>query len=86
MTHEIDAYKFRQEIATFKATVAPNDKLRKYLDESKERIRAELLKQSANGNASLERCLLTAICGTIVTEKERAEFAARFLLLDILTE
>jgi len=86
MTYEIDSYKFKQEINTFKTTVAPTDKQRNYLEESKERVRAELLKQSANGNASLERCLLTAICGTIRTKKEQAEFASRLLLLDILTE
>jgi hypothetical protein len=86
---EIDAYKFTNEILTFKNTLAPTMRQRAYLDDTKERMQEELLKTSEKSGQSIERCLLTAICGELHTgssKQQQAEFATRLVLLDLLTE
>ena len=84
--NDLDAYKFQQEIKAFKRTIAPSTYQWGYLEDKKKEIAAELHKQHNTSGHSIERCLLTALCGTLGNKKEQAEFVTRLILLDLLTE
>ena len=84
--YELDAYKFREEIRIFRNTIAPTPKQQTYLTSKKEEVRNEMMEQARKTGLTMERCVLTAICGTLRTKQEQAEFASRLILLDILTE
>jgi hypothetical protein len=85
-THNFDIKKFRKEIELFKRTTAPSDTQWNYLNGKKNEVRKEILDQSKQSGQSIERCMLTAICGTLKTKQQQAEFASRLILLDLLME
>jgi len=84
--HNLDPKRFRKEINLFKQTIAPSDGQWNYLNGKKNEVEREILNQSKNSSQSVERCLLTAICGTLGTKEQQAEFTSRLILLDLLTE
>ena len=84
--HNFDPKRFRKEIALFKKTIAPSDNQWNYLNGTKNNIEKELLDQSTRSGTSVERCMLTAICGTLGNKQQQAEFTSRLILLDLLTE
>lgn len=84
--NNLDIEKLRKEIRTFKKTIAPSDFQWNYLHGKKNDVEKEILKISATSGQSVERCLLTAICGTLGNKQQQAEFASRLILLDLLME
>lgn len=84
--HNLDPKQFRKEIRLFKQTIAPSDKQWNYLNGTKNTIEREILDQSMQTGTTVERCMLTAICGTLGDKQQQAEFTSRLILLDLLTE
>lgn len=85
----INPVNFRQEIKTFKETIAPTDNQWNYLNGKKGDIEMEIKKTARSSHQSQERCLLVAICGELTdksSKQQQAEFATRLLLLDLLME
>lgn len=86
---EIDAYKFRQQIQIFKATLAPSARQLQYLDDKKQEIRHRIIDEAEKASVDVEREMLVCICGELTaksSKQEQAEFATRLILLDLLTE
>jgi len=85
--HNLDPKRFRKEIALFKKTLAPSDNQWNLLNGKKNEVEKYILDQSTRSGTSVERCILTAICGSpIGTAHQQAEFTSRLILLDLLTE
>ena len=84
--YNLDLKRFRKEIVLFKKTIAPSDNQWNYLNGKKNEVEKELLDQSTRSGVSVERCMLTAICGTLGNKQQQAEFTSRLILLDLLTE
>lgn len=84
--HNLDPNRFRKEINLFKKTIAPSGGQWNYLNGKKNEVEKEILETSATSGQSVERCLLTAICGTLGTKEQQAEFTTRLILLDLLME
>ena len=87
--NDLDASKFRNEIKTFKALIAPSDRQWNYLNGKKNEFETVLHKTSKESGQTIERCLLVAICGELpinASQAQQAEFASRLILLDLLTE
>ena len=85
--HNLDLKRFRKEIALFKKTIAPSDNQWNYLNGKKNEVEKNILDQSLQSGNSVERCLLTAICGVpFGNVQEQSEFTSRLILLDLLTE
>ena len=86
---ELYAFKIQEQIKLIKRTLAPTTNQTTYLNKCKKDIQDKLVAEARIKNADVELCLLVALCGELKpnsTEKEQAEFAARLLLLDLLTE
>ena len=81
----ISMQKFGEEIGLFKARLAPTDQQKQYLAFTEEKVRKELQATEKESGQSIERVLLTAICGELRTDRQKAEFASRLILLNILT-
>lgn len=75
-----------QELKLFKDRLAPTTDQRIYLQKCDFDIRNKLEAEAEKFGYSIERVLLAAICGELHTEKQRAEFVTRLILIDILTE
>jgi hypothetical protein len=82
----LDQKQFRKEINLFKHTIAPSDGQWNYLNGRKNAVETEILNQALQSGTTVERCILTAICGTLGNKQEQAEFTSRLILLDLLTE
>jgi hypothetical protein len=82
----LDQKQFRKEITLFKKTIAPSDGQWNYLNGRKNVVEREILETSMKSGQSVERCMLTAICGTLGNKQEQAEFTSRLILLDLLME
>ena len=84
--HNLDIKRFRKEINLFKKTIAPSDNQWNYLNGKKNEVEKNILDLSVQSGKSVERCMLTAICGTLGNKQQQAEFTSRLILLDLLTE
>lgn len=83
---KIDMQLFCEEIGLFLARLTPTDDQKHYLKFAENDVRSKLLTEAEKSGYSIERVLLTALCGELKTQKQQAEFVSRLILLNILTE
>lgn len=81
---KLDRNKFGEEIELFVARLATTPNARDAIVFAENNTKERLLAMSEKTGHPLERVLLTAICGELKSQKDKAEFVSRLILLDIL--
>lgn len=80
----IDQVKVIEQIGIFKERLSPKMIQRDALARAERDVMEQLAAEAKAKGQPLERVFITALCGEIITKRQRAEFLTRLILLDLL--
>ena len=82
----IDIDKFKAEVVLFQQALSPKPEQKTVLKVARVDALGLIANEARKNKCSEERALLTALCGQLDTDKQKAEFVGRLILLDILLD